>query len=238
MALKRKFKKFFREIGASARGIGYGVVARAKNIIGYETYGKNKNGVVVTIPGYALAHGPSKHFRIKSYFADEGYKVYAYNPGRTIDKKIEAIAWDLSSFIEDVCKKESEKGVFIVAHSMGGLVARYCLEECGHADQIYKIFSLATPYYGTKTARLARHTVAGREMVPKSDFLQQLAKKRRYVNKIISIRARKDQAIRPVTSSILEGAINIEADVVGHNLLKDDKVTAEIILKYLTLAKK
>jgi len=175
---------------------------------------------------------------MKSFFVDVGYKVYAFNPGKTTHKKIEDIARDLAAYIEEVTKRESVPGIYIVAHRMGGSVARHCLEECGQAGHILKLFSLGTPYAGTNIAFLALHTVAARESVPDAVFIQILAEKRRYISMIVSIRGRRDQLIKPKSSSVLDGAVNIEIDVVGHNLLKDEKIVADVILKYLILAKR
>ncbi|KOV85057.1 triacylglycerol lipase [Nocardia sp. NRRL S-836] len=42
--------------------------------------------------------------------------------------------------------------VTFVCHSMGGLVARWCIEQCGMAERTAKLITMGTPYRGAATA--------------------------------------------------------------------------------------
>ncbi|MGW6444493.1 esterase/lipase family protein [Lentzea sp. NPDC055074] len=42
--------------------------------------------------------------------------------------------------------------VSFVCHSMGGLVARWCIEQCGMAERTAKLITMGTPYRGAATA--------------------------------------------------------------------------------------
>lgn len=42
--------------------------------------------------------------------------------------------------------------VSFVCHSMGGLVARWCIEQCGMAERTDKLITMGTPYRGAATA--------------------------------------------------------------------------------------
>lgn len=49
----------------------------------------------------------------------------------------------------------------LVAHSMGGLVARYFTHVLGHADQVRRTITLGTPYYGSVKAAVILNTGRG-----------------------------------------------------------------------------
>lgn len=68
-----------------------------------------------------------------------------------------------------------QENIHIVAHSMGGLVSRYYLQELGGHTRCNSLTTMGTPHHGT----LAAHFYPGKgawQMRPGSEFLQQLEK--------------------------------------------------------------
>ena len=116
---------------------------------------------------------------------------------------------------------------------MGGLISLYYLEKLGGEKVINKIITAGTPFNGTRTAYIATHTKAAREMLPNSKFLRELAKNLHYTSKIVSIRAKRDQIVKPKSSPILDGAKNIEVSVIGHSSLIQSNKVLDIIKKEL-----
>lgn len=55
----------------------------------------------------------------------------------------------------------SDAKLILVAHSMGGLVARYFTHVLGHADQVRRTVTLGTPYYGSVKAAIILSTGRG-----------------------------------------------------------------------------
>jgi hypothetical protein len=51
--------------------------------------------------------------------------------------------------------------LILVAHSMGGLIARYFTHVLGHADQVRRTITLGTPYYGSVKAAVILNTGRG-----------------------------------------------------------------------------
>jgi triacylglycerol lipase len=159
--------------------------------------------------------------------------VFVFDPGVTYNRSIEDLAHELSKFVQKVLKASKSKKLSLVAHSMGGLISQYYLERVGGDKNITKIITAGSPFSGTRAAFLAPHTRAAREMIPNSKFLKSLQSNLKFSDRIVSIRAKRDQTIWPKASSILEGAKNIESNVVGHNtLMKADEVL-KIIKKEL-----
>ena len=66
-----------------------------------------------------------------------------------------------------------EKGIDIVAHSMGGIVTRLALQDPSFAKHIHTVITLATPHKGTQLARYI-DTLKIKELRPSSDLLQEL----------------------------------------------------------------
>ena len=79
-------------------------------------------------------------------------------------------AADVAAALESVFDARG-RPVDVVAHSMGGLAARWALEELSAAPQARGLVTLGTPHRGTRAARLAARTPGGRDMVPGSEFL-------------------------------------------------------------------
>ncbi len=86
------------------------------------------------------------------------------------DQKIECSSSQLGKTIQDLLKANGPIGngnytvntkVRIVAHSMGGLVARKHIQSTTYADNIYKLLMLATPNHGSYIAYRVKHEAIG-----------------------------------------------------------------------------
>lgn len=124
-----------------------------------------KPNVTVFIPGFGgswsykgLVENQATTYndwQLMPLFTDGIYKplLTALNPlifAYDFRKSVADSATSLNSFLAD---KASGKKANIVAHSMGGLVARYCLEKIpGCAAKINKIVTSGTPHQGTLAA--------------------------------------------------------------------------------------
>jgi triacylglycerol lipase len=121
--------------------------------------------------------------------------------------------------------------VHIVAHSMGGLVSRYYLQELGGAKKCKTLITLATPHHGTNAAYCYPGTGAI-QMRPGSEFLQNLEKTSNRLQgiRILSYRTPLDLIILPSTSSHWDLAENHRIWVPAHPLVMHaPRVQREII---------
>jgi triacylglycerol esterase/lipase EstA (alpha/beta hydrolase family) len=123
----------------------------------------------------------------------------------------------------------------IVAHSMGGLVARAWLRRHG-AARVARVITLGTPHHGTclasfgvgRNAAQMRRDAGGLECA----WLRELAAGEDAATRtlITSIYTHHDNIIAPQTSSVLEGAHNIELGGVGHVALgRNRRVLARVM---------
>ncbi len=106
--------------------------------------------------------------------------------------------------------------VAIVAHSMGGLVARSLLRTVGR-DLISRIVTVASPHHGTVMARCL--PLAGaQQMRPGASWLLTLnaAQEGRLPVPVTSIYSREDSLVAPARSATLKGAQVHELRGLGH----------------------
>lgn len=94
---------------------------------------------------------------------------FSYAPGPGVD----AIAKGLADL---VARLPGGVRVHLVGHSLGGVVARWYLQEHGGDPRIVQTVSLASPFRGTRHARLMP-TGAGRDILPGSEVLQRLSRR-------------------------------------------------------------
>jgi len=75
---------------------------------------------------------------------------------------IKEIATDnLKRMVEKILEVTGEDQVDIVAHSMGGIVARYYINEAGGAQKVRKIVMVGVPHFGSVDAYAALHPDLG-----------------------------------------------------------------------------
>jgi triacylglycerol lipase len=145
--------------------------------------------------------------------------------------------------VEILCDETERKEIIIVAHSMGGLVARAYLRRHGSA-RVAKVITLGTPHHGTCLANFSvgingqqmRWTGDKSQSMP-SSWLRQLADSENDAVRalFVSIYSHHDNIISPQNSSYLPGAKNIEFHGIGHVALAlnpaiQTKVIEEIYL--------
>ena len=102
-----------------------------------------------------LAHGiAAKQLRVLNAFGQigqelekEGYKVYIADTDGF--GSIETNGEQLKRYIEGVLEKSGAEKVNIIAHSKGGLDARYMITELGMEDKVASLTTLCTPHRGS-----------------------------------------------------------------------------------------
>ena len=106
--------------------------------------------------------------------------------------------------------------VDIVAHSMGGLVARAASRRVG-PTVIGRIVTLGSPHHGTRLARLLPAPPL-RQMCPESPWLSALnaAAQEGPQVPLTSIYSLEDNLVVPARSAVLEGARVLELRGIGH----------------------
>lgn len=155
--------------------------------------------------------GPLRRKLITSGFQD--VQVMELRP---LFADIEAHAANVVRVLHAIQLRSPGQRVVIVAHSMGGLVARAALREAGPAV-IARIITLGTPHHGAIMA--CRFPFAPtRQMCPDSVWLQRLNAEQegRLGVPVTSLYSLEDTLVTPVGSAELAGARHIRLKGLGH----------------------
>jgi triacylglycerol esterase/lipase EstA (alpha/beta hydrolase family) len=147
-----------------------------------------------------------------------GAPVYTINYGPPF-ADIERFAEQLRARIDAICAATGAERVVLVAHSMGGLVARAYLRRFG-PGRVARLVTIATPHHGSILA----YSFPGRglaQMHPGNPWLTELNRdeSKPAPAPITSIWSRHDSMVMPQTSSVLAGAENIALTGIAHNAL-------------------
>ncbi len=128
---------------------------------------------------------------------------------------IEDYALQLEQAVQALLAASGSARLVIVAHSMGGLVARAWLRRFG-AARVARIITLGTPHHGTDLAHMGLGDNA-RQMRRDAEWLAQLdADDRGQRSLFTSIYSYHDNIIAPQDSCHLPGARNIALHGIGH----------------------
>ncbi len=168
---------------------------------------------VLLIHGYACNSGywlPMskllKQARISHYGID------LEPPGASIDDFVPQV----QTAVERLQRETGSAQVIILAHSMGGLVARAYLRH--HPDApIARVITLGTPHHGTALASFGPGSNAA-QMRRDSPWLDALAASEANTQRMLfsSIYSVHDNIIAPQDSSDLPGARNLVFGAIGH----------------------
>jgi triacylglycerol esterase/lipase EstA (alpha/beta hydrolase family) len=125
--------------------------------------------------------------------------------------------------------------VVIVAHSMGGLVARAWLSDHG-IDRVARVITLGTPHHGTTLASFGIGANA-RQMRRGGAWLAALAASEDALTRalITSIYSHHDNIVAPQTSSELAGARNLAFGGVGHVALGANRRILQAVMAELAM---
>ncbi|HEX4523625.1 MAG TPA: alpha/beta fold hydrolase [Casimicrobiaceae bacterium] len=163
--------------------------------------------------------------------------VYTINYGPPL-AGIEYFAGQLASRIDAICAATGAERVALIAHSMGGLVARAYLRRFG-AARIAQLITIGTPHHGSILA----WTFFGRclaQMRPGNPWLADInrAESAPATVPITSIRSRHDSMVAPQASAELACARNVALAGIGHNALLNSRDAMDEIARAIANGKK
>lgn len=131
---------------------------------------------VLLVHGYGDSRRTPWWRRTVDRFADAGYdpdRIHSLDQGAmgsTVGSPRQYAREVLSA-----CQSVADGGdVDVLAHSMGGLSARWAVERLGGDEYVDDLVTLGTPHRGTYLAYAGLATAGGRAMVPGSSFLRDL----------------------------------------------------------------
>jgi len=145
---------------------------------------------------------------------------------------LEVLAIQLKDIIN--AENKTEDGFYcLVGFSMGGLIARYYLQELEGTRSVHQFFSISTPHHGSLLAYMSKNKGV-KQMRPGSEFLCNLEQSSNRLSSMscYSYWTPYDLMILPASSSVWKKAENIKVKVLCHPLMvRNQFIIADIIEK-------
>ncbi|HVQ90694.1 MAG TPA: alpha/beta fold hydrolase [Mycobacteriales bacterium] len=144
----------------------------------------------------------------------------------------------LSRQVEILCGRTGYERVHLIAHSLGGVIARYYVQLLGGDARVHTLVTLGTPHGGTNAAHLLPVLLA-RQLRPGSDLLAELdAPVPRCDTRFVAIWSDLDQLIYPKEHAQLAhpglAARNVLLAGAGHLSLPSDRRAIQEVSRALT----
>jgi len=161
---------------------------------------------------HGLAANRAGFLPLQAYLRVHGYgRQYAFNYKSA--GSVERIALRL--------KRELDEHILggridLVAHSLGGLVARFYLQQLGGARRVDRLITLGTPHLGTHAANFVPSALV-RQLLPDGPFIQHLnALPAPEGLRVTSLVAGRDLLVQPVAAATCPFGTTRHFDDVGH----------------------
>jgi triacylglycerol esterase/lipase EstA (alpha/beta hydrolase family) len=228
---RARLRMLAREFGASMLVTNW-LMARARAAT--RIYPDSPHPPVLLLHGYGCNSGYWAHLTPLLDAARISHATVDLEP---VAASIEDYVPLVERAVDALCAASGEPRVAIVAHSMGGLVARAWMRAHGRA-RVARLITLGTPHHGTALARFGlganaaqmRHGAAWLRLLSDSEDAATRAL-------VTSIYTHHDNIVSPQTSSALPGARNVEFGGIGHVALgSDPRVLAEVLREISALA--
>lgn len=150
--------------------------------------------------------------------------------------RFEAIADRLGSLVRLASRG---RPVTLVGHSLGGLLARWYLQELGGAvdggGPVDRLVTLASPHGGTRAARFAPGSL-GEALRPGSRVVERLREGRSRASQVthVAVVAGRDRMITPPMSAaeIEDADLHVIADL-GHNEALFDPRVLDLVARFV-----
>jgi pimeloyl-ACP methyl ester carboxylesterase len=175
---------------------------------------------IVCVPGLGATPGTFAPLRLFLRLLGRTRSYAAPTPaGQSLDD----LAAGLRAFIAEVARANDlapGARVDLVAHSMGGLVARLALEDAATAGRVGTLVTMGTPHGGSLLARYGA-TEHSLELRPGSPVMERLARQLPWRGppaqpRLVALWSPADVIVLPATAARVEGAENVELDGFTH----------------------
>lgn len=139
-------------------------------LIGEEPAGESTKYPIVLAHGFLAGPELIELYRVPKALRADGHivKEGSVPPFSPIPKRAEHLA----NQIDQVLERSGKKKVNIIAHSMGGLDARYVISSMGYHNKVASLTTISSPHKGSRTADVAMGIIHSDK---KEKLLNQLA---------------------------------------------------------------
>jgi pimeloyl-ACP methyl ester carboxylesterase len=176
--------------------------------------------VAVLVHGFLATAGVLRPLR-EALESDAGVTVasFTHAPGVGVT--------GLARRVSDLVRRLDAERIHLVGHSIGGLAARWFVEELGGDRRVVQTVSIASPFWGVRRARLLPG-VLGRELAPESAVLTRLRASVRRGVPHFAVSGSHDAVVGPPAP--LGSEDEIVAHGCGHNAVLYDPVVLRAVV--------
>lgn len=171
-----------------------------------------ENPPVLVLHGYLGTRGAM--YLLERRLLRDGFQVFSFPLGIVNTGDIRASARKVRDRVAAILDEEHGQQIDIVAHSMGGLISLYYIQELGGADVVRRLVALGTPWRGTWSSVCGLFCggflfPSTWQLLPGSPFVRRLVRKPLPAHVgFYSIRGRYD-LLSPLSVSHLPGARDV-----------------------------
>src|SRR5215204_7467307 len=140
---------------------------------------------------------------------------------------VRTAARSLGRAVQELCEQTGYERVHVVAHSLGGVIARYYVQRLGGDARVHTLVTLGAPHHGTRSAQLVPLPLC-RQLRPGSALIAELAEPAPACRtRFLAVWSDLDQLIYPKPHARLDhpdlDAGNVLLRGVGHMSLPIDR---------------
>jgi len=179
--------------------------------------------LVVFLHGFCASPGVFRPFRDRLARDGIASASFMHLPGTSVAGIAKKLAALVATIPEDI-------RVHIVGHSLGGLAARWYVQELGGEHRVSRTISLGSPFGGTEVARRFPILV-GKDLQRDGAFLTQLrARAQAVATPHVSFVGSRDSVVIPIEGALLAGYPLVVRPNVGHNAMLYDPPTMDAVV--------
>lgn len=176
---------------------------------------------VLLITGVTI---PAKWFDpIVARLERDGFRPVVYEPPELLSYDLFEATRDLAEVVERVQAESGQEKIDILAECTGGVIARHYIQSMGGDELVERMVTFVSPQHGLPKAAWA-YKLAGwpalDDLTPGSEFLEAVNSAPLPDSvRFTSIYTCDDEYIQPYSTSVIDGANNIEIcgdEFVGH----------------------
>ncbi|HEY2388619.1 MAG TPA: hypothetical protein VGK30_16810 [Candidatus Binatia bacterium] len=189
---------------------------------------------IVFVPGYATTR--SCLWLLRRRLAAAGWAQAAGFNYRSVLGDVAAAARGLDTLLDQIRASAGDRDVVVVAHGIGGIVARLCVRE-RRGSGVAALVTLGTPHQGSKLYALALDPMlAG--LRPGSELIAHLAADDPLLadTDVTAVASSFDFTVVPSAAARYPGASTIEIEGVGHFGLLWSRRVFEVVRENLDFA--
>jgi len=145
----------------------------------------------------------------------EGFRVVVYQPEDLLTASLEKSAHDIDRAVRSVLATTGEERLLLLAECNGGVASRYWLTQLGGNQYLDRVITFVSAHHGTAPAVIPVIT-SFCDIRPDSPFLEKMDESGLPEGtEFISVFMTKDEVMWSSTTSVVEGAVNIEVCDAG-----------------------